>query len=361
MAKARRKTQWTGSVERYIRKVVVRGREIYRVQIGGAGRGQRRSRLCATLEEAVATKTAWLATAGSAVLAPVDDDPSPVDVESAIRHHARGLRQRDKPDAARRTEQILVGLRAIYPELLALGVEAVTDAHVAAYVAQRRATRVKDNTIVRDLRSLRAALKRARPSFRIASEVFPSENLTRVRILPPDVRREVFPYIAERFGSRFARVAELAMLCVVRLNDLRTLTRDMVHLPERLLLLPRTKGNPPVPRPVRLSGKAVELLRAQLASHEHDYVFAHPRTGEPYTRIHLSRVWRHAARACGLQGFTFHDLRHHAPTVAVNAGANAATLKAMGGWKSDKSVERYASVLAPTVDHYLALAAEAED
>ena len=52
---------WSGPVERYIRKVVSEGRNVYRVQMGPRGRGNRRSRLCATLAEAQDLKRAWTA------------------------------------------------------------------------------------------------------------------------------------------------------------------------------------------------------------------------------------------------------------------------------------------------------------
>ena len=80
---------------------------------------------------------------------------------------------------------------------------------------------------------------------------------------------------------------------------------------------------------------------------------ANPRTGKPYAGSHLSAVWRQAARACGLNDFHFHDLRHHGPTIAVNAGATVPVLMHMGGWKSAAMVQRYASVLDPTLDKYL--------
>lgn len=44
----------------------------------------------------------------------------------------------------------------------------------------------------------------------------------------------------------------------------------------------------------------------------------------PYSRIHVSRVFRKAARAGGLKDFHFHDLRHHdGPTRAHDFEAPA--------------------------------------
>jgi integrase len=195
-------------------------------------------------------------------------------------------------------------------------------------------------------------LKGAIPEFKVPTNIFPPENLTRVRMLSPEEYTTVFPYLAEKYGEVFADLSQLALLGVMRQADVRFLKRSQVRLTERVLLLPTTKGDQP--RAVRLSPDAITLLtRAMKREPRNDYIFANPRSGQPYSRVHVSRCWRNAARECGLQDFHFHDLRHHGPTVAVNAGASSAVLQAMGGWKSAKMVERYAHVMAPALDHYL--------
>jgi integrase len=196
-------------------------------------------------------------------------------------------------------------------------------------------------------------LKKAVPDLKVPSDVFPRENLMRVRVLTSDDFK-VFPYLAERFGEVFADLSELALLGVMRQADVRLLQRQQVNLAVGLLELPRAKGGP---RPVRLSAEARAILtRAMAREPRHAYVFANPRTGQPYSRVHVSRCWRIAARECGLNDFHFHDLRHHGPTIAANdpnRPASVSILRALGGWKSDKMVERYASVLNPTLDEYL--------
>ena len=135
-------------------------------------------------------------------------------------------------------------------------------------------------------------------------------------------------------------MARLAALTLMRQAELRTLERDMVHLDQGLLLLPKTKT---VPRAVVLGDEAVTLLKQQMWGLPADarYVFANPGTGHPYSRVHVTRVWRTAARAAGLRNFTFHDLRHHGATVAVNEGASDRVLMALGGWTTPKQIARY--------------------
>jgi integrase len=116
-------------------------------------------------------------------------------------------------------------------------------------------------------------------------------------------------------------------------------------------MLPQTKTEP---RPVILSGAAQKILRAQLERHDNEWVFPNPE-GRPYSRVHVSRVFRKASRAAGLRDFHFHDLRHHGATMALNKGFTAPIVMALGGWKTERMMRRYAAV----TDQTLRAAAEA--
>src|SRR3989442_1041429 len=331
----------------------ISGETRFRVQLGGRGRGMRRSKLCKTYHEAATLKEDWnrrgLPPAGAPAVSTRHDVVATVD--DGFRHRVLDLEQRGKDSAV--TERIRVFLRKHWSEGVALPLSAVTVETIAQY-RDVRLLACKANTVVRELREWRAMLKKARSDgFVLPASVFPPEDMTRVRQLTPDEYATVFPYLADQYGDVFADLSELALLGVMRQADVRFLQRSHAHLSARVLLLPRTKGGP---RAVRLNRQAVAIVqRAMARQPQHDYVFANPRTGQPYSRVHISRCWKNAARACGLQDFTFHDLRHHGPTVAVNAGANTATLQPMGGWKSARMVDRYAHVLNDTVDQYLDL------
>jgi hypothetical protein len=72
------------------------------------------------------------------------------------------------------------------------------------------------------------------------------------------------------------------------------------------------------------------------------------RTGAP-TCSYVGRVFRRAARAAGLRDFHFHDLRHHGATMALNAGFSAPIVMALGGWKTERMMRRYAAVTDGTL------------
>src|SRR5262249_42633203 len=135
------------------------------------------------------------------------------------------------------------------------------------------------------------------------------------------------------------------------LSEIRLLQREMVHLEQGVVLLPRAKAGA---RPVVLSQDAQKLLQRQLESHGKGWVFPGP-DGAPYSRVHVSRVFRKAARSAGLKDFHFHDLRHHGATMALNAGFTAPIVQALGGWKTERMMRRYAAV----TDRTLRAAAEA--
>jgi integrase len=312
---------------------------VYRVQLSGRKvGGQRLNRDCATYAEAQAQKRAWLETGGAATEGPGPalDDPT---VEDGLVCYAADLFARGK--TAEREKELLPALRVAAPALLACPIRSVAPGAIFAFRQAREAAGCKPNTIIRDLRVLRAMFNlMARTGVGggglITQDMFPPENLTRLRVLQPDDEARVFPLVPEPFRT----MARLAALTLMRQAEIRTLERDMIHLEQGLILLPKTKS---IPRAVVLGDEAVTLLARQIDRVPADarYVFANPRTGQPYSRVHVTRIWRTAARAAGLRNFTFHDLRHHGTTVAVNEGASDRVIMALGGWKNPKQIERY--------------------
>jgi integrase len=152
--------------------------------------------------------------------------------------------------------------------------------------------------------------------------------------------------------SPYREIAQLAALTLMRLSEVRLLRREMVHLEQGCVLLPQTKTEP---RPVILSASAQKILRHQLEQHPgSEWVFPNAE-GRPYSREQVGRMFRRAARGAGLKDFHFHDLRHHGATMALNKGFTAPIVMALGGWKTERMMRRYAAV----TDQTLRAAAEA--
>jgi integrase len=64
-------------------------------------------------------------------------------------------------------------------------------------------------------------------------------------------------------------------------------------------------------------------------------------SGSPIKKAHAT-----ACRRAGIADFRVHDWRHHWASHCVMAGIDLETIKAEGGWKSLRMVERYATVSA---------------
>ena len=112
-----------------------------------------------------------------------------------------------------------------------------------------------------------------------------------------------------------------------------------------MILLPRAKAGA---RPVILSESARALLQAQLEGQGGPLVFPRP-DGRAWSPEHVGRAFRRAARAAGLKDFRFHDLRHHGATMALNRGFTAPIVMALGGWKTERMMRRYAAVTDATL------------
>lgn len=207
---------------------------------------------------------------------------------------------------------------------------------------------VKASTVNRDLRTIRAMLKRTLPDFKFPAGLFLKEDETRVRWLEPKQEAKVL------LGMRapFRQMAQLAALTLMRLSEIRRLRREYVHLEQGMITLPQTKTGPGV---VMLNAEARGILKAQLKSHGSEWVFPNPETKSPYSRHYVGKIWRTKARKAGLADFHFHDLRHHGATLVLNAGFSGAIVQELGRWKSERMMRRYAAVTNQT----LRMAAEA--
>jgi hypothetical protein len=98
----------------------------------------------------------------------------------------QGLRDRGKSDdTVGRAERTALAVERLTPELLDRPVTTFGDADVYAFrVARARGS--KPGTVNRDLRTLRAALKKIRPAYRFPGGAFFPEDATRVRWLRPE-------------------------------------------------------------------------------------------------------------------------------------------------------------------------------
>jgi len=336
---------------------------IYRVELGdGSARyrvqmlrgGRRASAYTTDFAEARALREAW---AREGTPDPTTPEPRAVTesgaavatIEVGLRAYIADLEDREL--SSERVRYFLPSIAQTMPELLDTPVGAITESTLRTYAKARKAKGIKPASIRRELGMLRAMLAKARPDWRFPKGLMPAENNTRSRVLNPEQERAVFPMFAKLktaagdagFWATFMR---LGAITLGRATELSTLRWDMVDLTTGRVELPATKEGPDV---MHLNDEAIALLRAHGKRQgggrvpTGGYVFPNPKTGAPYHRCSVSRIWRVNARKYGLVDFHHHDLRHHGATVAANNGATAQDLMALGRWRSvTMPTKRYA-------------------
>jgi integrase len=346
-----------------VKRIRNHGRWVWQARVGYRGR---RRAVFRESRDAARAAQAELLTELKAEVAEADQAAArPATLRQLLEYYALDMAARGKgEESVGRVEYTRRSIKALFPDLLEKPVGAITDGDLFAYrnrraregtavyrvvAGQRVKVRVptKPSTINRDLRTLRAALKKARPEYRFPGGAFFPEDETRVRWLRPDEELLVL----EPMPSPFREMAKLAALTLMRQGEIRRLRREDVHLEQGVILLPRAKAGA---RPVILSQSARVLLQAQLEGHDKGLVFPRP-DGRAWSPEHVGRAFRRAARAAGLKDFRFHDLRHHGATMALNKGFTAPIVMALGGWKTERMMRRYAAV----TDQTLRAAAEA--
>jgi integrase len=265
-------------------------------------KGVRRSRVCGTKEAARQAERELSAECRKQAEQAERTEAAPATVKHLCEYYVLDLERRGKGAATISCAVTTAkAIEAVAPALLTLPVGRVTARDVFDFRQARLRRGTKASTINGDLRTLRAMLEQARPDFRFPGAAFLPEDETRVRWLRPEEELLIFDTLPAPFGD----LARLAALTLMRQGELRTLRRDMVHLEQGVVMLPRAKAGA---RSVILSAEAQKILgrllegasEAQAAT---GWVFPGP-GGTPYSREHIGRVWRRAARAARAAGLS---------------------------------------------------------
>jgi integrase len=152
---------------------------------------------------------------------------APATVKHLCEYYVLDLERRGKsPDSIARAVTTAKAIEAVAPGLLAMPVTRVTARDLYDFQQARLRGGAKPSTTNRDLRSLRAMFKQARPDFRFPGAAFLPEDETRVRWLRPE--EEIL--VLETMPSPFREMAKLAALTLMRQGEIIALRREHVHL-----------------------------------------------------------------------------------------------------------------------------------
>ena len=160
----------------------------------------------------------------------------------------------------------------------------------------------------------------------------------RVRYLSPQEIDTLLRNLPEhlRAMTRFAFATGLRRGNVLRLRWKQIdLGRRVMHVKASEVKNRKTLGIP-------LNETAIAIIREQIGKHD-EFVFVYQ--DKPLAAT-VNTAWRNALKKSGIEDFHFHDTRHTWASLLIQNGVPKGMIKELGGWKSEKMVERYAH-LAP--------------
>lgn len=183
--------------------------------------------------------------------------------------------------------------------------------------------------------AVRRGLVASNPAVKVA---MPNPRNERDRVLTDDE----WPRLYQASKPHLRPILLLAYHLGQRFSEIIELTWDRVDLRRGFILLRAVDTKAKTRREVPLTPAVRATLQqiAKVRRLETSRVFLYK--GKPIQRV--SRAFKSALKAAGLQDFRFHDLRHCASTNLRRAGVDTATAMKIIGHKSEKMWKRYNSI-----------------
>lgn len=198
---------------------------------------------------------------------------------------------------------------------------------------------IKPATVDRKLAFLRSVLRAAKLKWEWVRDVpfveLFNEEEERERYLEPHEVERLVRVLPEPFNY----MALLAVATGLRQANVFQLKWSEVNLVGRYIRLPGVRMKNGNPFSVALNETALTVIRAQIGKHT-EYVFP-KEDGTPHMWL-PSDMWKKAIEEAGLENVRWHDLRHTWASLMRQSGVALADLQEMGGWKSERMVQRYA-------------------
>ena len=154
--------------------------------------------------------------------------------------------------------------------------------------------------------------------------------------------------LLQELPRHLADMAEFSLLTGLRQSNVTGLEWAQVDMQRRCAWIHPDQAKARKPIPVSLNDQAIQVLRRQIGNHTLA-VFTYK--GQPVTQTN-TKAWRNALKRAGIEGFTWHGLRHTWASWHVQAGTPLLVLQQMGGWASLDMVQRYAHLSADHVAQY---------
>ncbi|MGM0984694.1 MAG: tyrosine-type recombinase/integrase [Pseudomonadota bacterium] len=173
------------------------------------------------------------------------------------------------------------------------------------------------------------------------------ENNRRERYLTPPEARRLFEALHTSPNSLLTPIVALLLLTGARRGEVLKARWEEINWAQRRWRIPLPKSGEA--RHVPLSDEALQLLAKRREVTDSEWVFANPKTGEPFQTIYNS--WDAARKRAGLPDLRLHDLRHSFASFLINAGHSLYEVQKLLGHRQVTTTQRYAHLSDATLLH----------
>lgn len=228
---------------------------------------------------------------------------------------------------------------------------AIRGKDVAAFIREREAEGVGANTIRLDLAVLSHLYNIARSAWGMESLGNPVDLVRtqrpkvprgRERRLQDDEEARLLT-AARTYGGEMEVIIGFAIATALRRGEIVGMRWDHVDRKAHVLLVSETKNG--TPRRVPLSSSARALLEALPRRIDGRVWSMRPDS--------ISQAFERICKAAGIEGLTFHDLRHEATSRLFEKGLNPMEVAAITGHKTLQMLKRYTHLRAEDLVHRL--------
>jgi integrase len=144
--------------------------------------------------------------------------------------------------------------------------------------------------------------------------------------------------VCDRSDNRFLKVIVLTALHTgTRLQETLNIKVEDVDFRNSLIYLPYTKNGDR--GKVVISDLLESVLKEHIGERESGYLF-YSKDGQPFKNVRTSM--QTAYKRAGIEGCSFHTLRHTFASHLTMSGVDSFTVQDLGRWKTEKMVKRYA-------------------
>lgn len=245
-------------------------------------------------------------------------------------------------DVVKKRERLQLHL---LPALGHVMLPALTQRDLRAYATTRQRAGAAPSTVNRELAVMSHLLRMAADPDELGLLQVQPFRIQRLKepeskpvYLKPDQARELLDAAAADGNEHVFAFCMVGLHTGMRYEPILRIRRDEIDVERRIIWVDRDKAGE---RQQPMTGVLAEFLGEYLANRPGEWLFpsASSKTGRA---TNVYKAFRRVVAAAGLpRSITPHKLRHTMATNAAHAGIDAATLQAMGGWKSRRMVERY--------------------